>query len=97
MLRAFASDCCFLERAVSLCDSHGFTLNGNRHCATGCSKTVKLRVVDLLYRRLLPLISDDGRGDTKRESYDCQAYEGRSARSNRDPGRGGGHKETSKN
>src|SRR3569832_1651927 len=97
MLCRFACDSRFLKRAISLRDGQRFAFDREGGSAASFSKREQLRVVNLLYRRLVPLISSDRGGYNKGERYDGQAYEGDPARSHRDPWRGGGHKETSKN
>jgi hypothetical protein len=53
VLRRFAGDSGFDERAVSLRHGHSLAFDRKRNRATGFRESVKLRVVDLLYRGLL--------------------------------------------
>jgi hypothetical protein len=63
VLRGFTGDCGFDERAVSLRHGHSFAFYRERNSATGFRESVKLRVVDLLYRGLLTYVRNDAGSD----------------------------------
>ena len=97
VLRGLASDSRFDQGAVGPRNGNRLSLYLQCNRTAGFGETVELRVVNLLYGGLMPLIGNDRRGNAQRKSDDCQDPERDSAGAKRYPWRGGGHKRTSNN
>src|SRR5215217_3165347 len=96
MLRGFTRNSRLDKRTVAYGNSQCLSLNLQGYRAAGFGETVELRVVNLLYRGLMPLISKDGGGNANGERDSCQDHERDSAGAQGNLRRGGGHKQTSK-